>query len=117
MLAGCAAPSPPPDTPHARLAASWAVFQAFPEAGIESQCAARLRAFATTAQQVKDIQRSGRPLDPVSGDVLESDTRQAASACEGDVRRLCAAAVTPESLAACGAYRRLPPQRRQFTSG
>ncbi len=95
-LAACTA-SPPADTPVGRLRADVAAMKAFPSAPISRPCADALKELTSTVNAITALRQSGKPVDPVTGDVLQSDQNEAETACHPDAVGVCQA---PDSRAA-----------------
>jgi hypothetical protein len=109
VLAACAPSRLPPDTPVARLSADVVAMKTFPAATISPGCAAALHELTSKVQDIKALQRQGKPVDAVSNDVLESDQDAAEEACHPDAVRMCRTPATPAAARACGGVAGMTP--------
>ncbi|HEY0184890.1 MAG TPA: hypothetical protein VGC09_18980 [Rhodopila sp.] len=100
LLVACTT-SPPPDTPVARLRADLQALKAFPSAPISRPCSNALQELTATMNAVTALRQSGKPIDPVTGDVLQSDQSEAETACHPDAVRVCQAPDSPAAMEVC----------------
>jgi hypothetical protein len=100
LMAACTA-SPPADTPVARLRVDVEAMKAFPSALISRPCADALKELTSTVNAATALQQSGKPVDPVTEDVMQSDQSVAETACHPDAVRVCQSPATPEATRAC----------------
>ncbi len=101
LLTACAQSEVPTDTPAGRLQADLDVMRQFPSGQVSTSCADALKELGSTMADVRAMQDSGKTVDPVSMDVLQSDQATAERACRADTLRLCQAVDSPASQQAC----------------